>query len=180
MTKILIVVALVLMVGLTAFGQTAATSSIKISVGPEGGVPTGDFNTGYSFGIGGTASVGYAIDPNFSASLKGGYLSFSGKDVSGFTAPTLSIIPILAGLHYYFMPPSDMRVYGAAEGGLYIASVSGGNSSSKFGVAPTLGAEFKAGENMNIDIHGNYTTVFSDPSSTSWIGFGAGLVFVLQ
>jgi opacity protein-like surface antigen len=70
-----------------------------------------------------------------------------------------------------------MRSYVAADAGLYNASVSGGPSSTKFGIAPALGAQFSAGTNMNIDLHVNYTVVFSDPSSTSWIGFGAGLEF---
>jgi hypothetical protein len=169
-----LLLALLALVSLPAFSQVGAFS---IGVGAEGGVPAGDFSNVSSFGIGGMGWVAYTVDPNMTVTGKVGYLSFSNK-VSG--GPSVNMIPILVGGRYFLMPAiesTSMRSYVAADAGLYSASVSGGTSSTKFGIAPALGAQFSAGTNMNVDIHANYTIVFSDPSSTSWIGFGIGLEF---
>ena len=122
-------------------------------------------------------------------------MNFSGKDVSDpFTGGTINtkmgVIPIVLGGKYYFMP-GDTRVYGQANVGLYVltasasetvsdVSVSASTNTSKFGVSPILGAQFKAGDKMWVDAHANYTAVFTEGSTTSWVGFGVGLVFDLQ
>jgi opacity protein-like surface antigen len=193
MKKLAIILTL-LIVALPSFGQTSTPSQWSIGVGVEGGLPTGDFNNYSSFGIGGLAFVGYnGFDPSFQLTLTSGYLNFSGKDytIGDHTWNTkLGIIPILLGGKYYFMP-GDTRVYGQANVGLYLlnasasttisgVSVSGSTNSSKFGVSPILGAQFKAGDKMWVDAHVNYTSVFTDNITTSWIGFGVGLVFDLQ
>src|SRR6266850_493196 len=152
---ILIIAVMFVILNLPAFGQ-GATRSWSLGVAAEGAVPTGDFNTFSSFGIGGIASGVFNVDPNFSATLKSGYVRFSGKDYNfgGTTIKTdFGVVPILVGGRYYFMPAAeDMRFYGAADVGLYLlnASASGGGQSastseSKFGFAPSLGALFKAG-----------------------------------
>ncbi len=197
---VLISLTMMVVLSLSAFAQGTAwpTGSFVVGVGADGGVPTGDFSNASSFGIGGTAVGGYLFDPNAMVYLRAGYIHFSGKDVTvlvGFDPNTLepiygtesvswSVVPILAGGRYYFIPPGDMRVYGGAELGIYnlSASVSGSSSSTsstKFGVAPTLGAQFKAGDKMDVDVHVNYSIVFTDVSNTSWVGFGVGLLFDL-
>jgi opacity protein-like surface antigen len=188
---VVIVAILVVLCSLSAFGQ--AVGSWRIGVGAEGGLPIGDFNNVSSFGIGGVASAGYVVDPAFTVSLNSGYIHFSGKDftVAGTTVNTsYNVVPILVCGKYYFMP-GDTRVYGAASVGMYLlsasasATVSGVNvsastSDTKFGFAPALGAEFKAGDKMFVDVHGNYSYISTDVTSTSFIGFGVGLVFDLQ
>ncbi|MBI1805679.1 MAG: outer membrane beta-barrel protein [Ignavibacteria bacterium] len=189
----LLLVAAILVLNLPMFGQDATTGGWTLTVGAGGGVPVGDFNNASNFGIGGVASLGYVADPNFTVSATSGYLHFSGKDVTsgGYTFSTaVNIVPILVGGQYFFMPPGDVRVYGAANAGLYLlsysastnvsgVSVSGSTSESKFGVSPTLGAQFKAGDKMNVDVNANYTAVFTDNTTTSWVGFGIGLEFGL-
>jgi len=196
MKKLAIIVAL-LVVALPLFGQTSSPSQWSLGVGAEGGVPVGDFNNESNFGIGGLAFVGYnGFDPAFQLTLSSGYVSFSGKDIADpFTGGTintkLGVIPIVVGGKYYFMP-GDTRVYGQANVGLYIltasasetdssgVSISASTNTSKFGVSPVLGVQFKAGDKMSVDVHANYTSVFTEGSTTSWFGFGLGLVFDLQ
>ncbi len=195
MKKLAIMVAL-LIIALPLYGQTAGPSQWSIGVGAEGGVPVGDFNNASNFGIGGLAFVGYnGFDPAFQLTLSSGYVHFSGKDISDpFTGGTINtkwgIIPIVLGGKYYFMP-GDTRVYGQANVGLYVlsasadetvgsATVSVSSSTSKFGVSPVLGAQFKAGDKMWVDVHANYSAVFTEGSTTSWVGFGLGLVFDLE
>jgi len=183
--------ALLVLTSCSAFGQ--GSSQWALGVKAQGGLPTGDFKNFSDFGFGGTVWGAYMVDPNATITLRSGYLRFSGKDytISGVTAKTsYGIIPITAGIRYFFMP-GDTRVYGAAEAGLYLlnasadvtvsgVTVSASTNTSKFGVNPMLGVQFKAGDKMNVDVHGAYTDVFTDNSSTSWIDFGIGLEFILQ
>jgi opacity protein-like surface antigen len=189
----LLMFALLLLTSCVAFGQGAAASQWVLGVKAEGGVPTGDFKNVTDFGFGGTVWGGYMFDPSCTVTLRSGYVRFSGKDfnISGVTVKTnYGVVPITAGLRYFFMP-GDTRVYGTAEAGLYLlnasadatvngVSVSASTNTSKFGINPTLGVQFKAGDKMNVDVHGAYTDVFTDNSSTSWVDFGIGLEFMLQ
>ena len=193
MKRIVFAVVLALL-ALSAISFAQSTSTVgnwRVGVGLEAGLPTGDFNNASSFGIGGRVGAGYVIDPNAVLSLKLGYLHFSGKDVTvpisltqtTTTNVSMSVIPILVGGKYFFNPPGDMRWYGAADVGLYVMSASGGGesaSSSKFGISPAVGGQFKAGDNMWVDAHVNYTDVFTDVTSSSWIGIGVGLIFDLK
>lgn len=189
MKRIVFAVVLALFVlSAVSFAQTSTTGNWRVGVGLETALPTGDFNNVSSLGIGGRVGAGYVIDPDAVLTLKVGYLHFSGKDItvpisateSVTTSVSWGVIPILVGGKYYFTP-GDMRWYGAADVGLYVLSASGGgSSSSKFGIAPGVGAQFKAGDNMWVDAHLNYSDVFTDNTSTSWIGIGVGLVFDLK
>jgi opacity protein-like surface antigen len=150
----------------------------SVGVGLETGVPTGDFNTGYSFGIGGLANLRYVIDQNLSFGVKAGYMTFSAKEIAGLTGNNINVIPILVGAQYFLTPPMEttsMRVYAAGDLGLFM--LSNGNSESKFGFAPILGAQFKAGDKMYVDVHANYTIIPADPSAFSWVSAGIGLEF---
>lgn len=198
MSKVLIVVAALVLLSLPLFGQSAgpAPGTLSLGIGVETGVPMGDFSNYTSFGIGGLAVGSYDIDQNLAVNVKVGYLHFSGKDytILAHTINTsFSEVPILVGLKYFFTPATEgtsMRLYGAADVGLYASSqsasatVSGINvslstSSTDFGVSPILGARFKAGNNMDVDAHVNYTAVFTSGSTTSWFGIGVGLIFTL-
>jgi opacity protein-like surface antigen len=190
MNKVALILAAILVVSVTAFGQ-AGTWSAGFSA--AGALPIGDLSNTSKLGIGGTAWGAYNVDPNLSIMVKSGYLRFSGKDISttinipGYgdttltgTAGSVGAVPILVCGRYFFMPPGDTRVYGSADVGMYMLSFEGGGSSTKFGFSPTLGAQFKAGEKMNVDIYGNYTYVATDITAATWIGFGIGLEFMLQ
>jgi len=178
MKKVTFILIGLCLIGLPVFSQ-AQTGNMSLGIGLETGVPSGDLSNASSFGIGGLAVGSYDVDQNLAVNVKIGYLRFSGKDNAG----SLGIIPILAGVKYFLTPKletTSMRVYAAGDVGLYSASPEGGNSSTKFGVSPILGARFEAGSNMDVDLHVNYTTVFTDVSSTSWMGVGVGLVFGLK
>jgi hypothetical protein len=198
----LVLLVVLVMASLAASAQStnATAGSITIGVGAEAAIPMGDFSNATSFGIGGLALGSYDIDENLAVNLKAGYLHFSGKDQTvpgGGTASTsYGIIPILIGAKYFFTPAmneTSMRPYGAADVGLFVRSYTapsytvgniiyggGSTSSTDFGVSPILGARFKAGDSMDVDVHANYTAVFTSGSTISWVGVGLGLVFGLQ
>ena len=178
----LVLLSLVALVSVSAFGQTPANGRISLGFGVEGALPLGDFSNASNFGIGGMGLIAYPVDPNLTLTGKVGYMSFSSKASGG---PSLHMIPVLVGARYFLMPSiesTSMRSYIAADAGIYNSSVDLGGgfgtvSSTKFGIAPTVGAQFAAGAGMNVDVHVNYSMIFTDPSSTSFLGFGIGLEF---
>ena len=186
MNKIMFVLFAVL-IAFSASAQSQGTWAV--GVGGDVAVPIGDFSNFSKVGIGGTAWAGYLVDENLSITGKVGVLSFSGKDFTAsytllgvttsttVTGASTTIIPILVGARYFFMPPADMRVYGSADVGMYNIGNGGG---TKVGFAPSLGAQFKAGDNMNVDVRANYTTITTEGSSSSWVGVGIGLEFGLK
>ena len=166
-----------------AGGCAAYSQQMSLGINGEVALPMGTFSDVAGVGFGGTALFGYQIDPNLTLTGRVGYLTFSEKETDW---PTWSAIPILVGARYYFMPEGDMRVYGAAELGLYSvtlkATVLGldiSTSESDFGFAPTLGAQFKVGDNMNLDAHLNYSYISTEGDAINWIGLGVGLEFGL-
>jgi hypothetical protein len=171
-----LVFSLVALFAATVSAQTPVASSVSIGFGAEAGVPVGDLKNASDFGIGGMGWIAYDVDPSLTLTGKVGYISFSGKS----PAPSLNIVPILVGGRYMLTPAMEvtsMRSYIGVDAGLYSMSASGFNSSTKFGIAPALGAQFSAGPTIDIDIHVSYATIFSDPNSSSWVGVGVGLEF---
>lgn len=180
-------VVFILFATLIAFGALAqAQGTWAVGIGGDVAVPVGDFSNFAKLGIGGSGWVGYMVDQNLTVTGKVGVLSFSSKDETfndpilgpiTLSGPSSTVIPILVGVRYFFMPPADMRVYGSAEVGMYNIN---NNVGTKFGFSPALGAQFKAGDNMNVDVRANYTTVTTEGSSSSWVGVGLGLEFGLK
>jgi hypothetical protein len=117
----------------------------QFSGGLELGVPIGDFSKGANVGFG--ASVRYDKEIkeqlNWTASI--GYLSYGLKGSSGVTGHT-SMIPIMAGIKYYFSE-ANSGFYGGADIGFVPITVSvdvsgfGSSSASetRFAFAPGVG-----------------------------------------
>ncbi|HVS95511.1 MAG TPA: hypothetical protein VHE54_03465 [Puia sp.] len=102
------------------------------------GLPTGDFGTINSFGIGAQLQGEYAFSNQLSAVATTGYTDFFGKTFNtgfgSFKAPSLGHIPILVGARFY---PAEQIFLGAQIGyGLYTG---GGSSSSGFEYRPQVG-----------------------------------------
>jgi opacity protein-like surface antigen len=164
-------------------GCAAYAQQMTLGVNGEVALPMGTFADVAGVGFGGTALFGYQIDPNLTLTGRVGYLTFAEKETDW---PTWSTIPILVGARYFFMPEGDMRVYGAAELGLYSVSLSASvgdidvsTTETKFGFSPSLGAQFKVGDNMNLDAHLNYSYISTEGDAINWIGLGVGLEFGL-
>lgn len=185
----------------TATAQDAVpVDGTSLGVEADGMLPMGDFSDVSEFGVGGTVYLAHGIAPGLSITGRSGFLYFGGKEyafavgtTTGTAKVNITMIPILAGLKYFFTQ-GDSRVYGAAEAGLYMMSGSGDftptgggagasfdvDSESKFGVSPSLGVQFKAGEKMVVDAHANFSNVFTENSSTNWITFAIGFEFLMN
>ena len=118
---------------LFAFALTPAFS--QFNAGLDVGFPSGSWSDGWSTGIGlsGRYEASIQRQLNWTASI--GFLSFSGKTVSGFKFPSETIIPVVGGVKYYFQK-DNAGVYGAADMGLFFGNNDAG---TKFGFSPGLG-----------------------------------------
>ncbi len=97
--------------------NTAGTFSL--GVGAEFILPvTTGFKDAYNIGYGGTASAELAISDDLSGMLRAGYVVLTGKEVfPGVTLENGTMIPVVVGLKYYFMP-GTLRFYGAFDVGI--------------------------------------------------------------
>lgn len=118
----------------------------QFSIGAELALPMGTpFSDGFNMGFGGSVNYQAAINDNLSWLGYAGYQTYSGKNLpSGYSA-SFSMIPIQAGVRYYFTE-SGNGFYGEVDLGMFFASASasgGGlsfsSSDSKFGFTPALG-----------------------------------------
>jgi hypothetical protein len=115
MKKVLVLLVVALfMVGLS----NAQPTKLKFGVGPYIGLPLGTFSDITSVGFGGLVQGELDLAPQWVGTASVGYLSFSGKTVSGFSYGNWSIVPVWVGGKYFFTP----NVYGAAQIGLNFIS----------------------------------------------------------
>ncbi|MFI5218669.1 MAG: outer membrane beta-barrel protein [Bacteroidia bacterium] len=141
----------------------------RFSIGPEMGIPVGDFSRYASLGFGGTVGYEYPIGDKIGIGLRAGYITFGGKDGNASQA----IIPLQAFFKYYFLAVQDgfyaMGSVGMTNGK---ANVNGAESSTKLSYAPELGYHL-----ANIDLGFRYQLVSTESYTTSWIGIRFAFVF---
>ncbi|MBX3101520.1 MAG: outer membrane beta-barrel protein [Bacteroidetes bacterium] len=169
-----ILVGLFLLLGSTAFAQ-------GISVGVDGGygVPQGDFGDAYSGGGGAELRARfYPMDKLHLGLNTGFYVYPSASTVNGQALSvegTTSIIPITAGIEYYFFD-KIVKPYIGLDFGLYMSSVKSTvevlntkttttKSDNNFGIAPNAGVMFGLSPVTNLNIGVKYPTIFSEDSN---------------
>lgn len=162
---------------LCTFAVVSSMAQGRFSAGAELALPMGDFGDAFGTGFGATVRYEAPINDNLSWMGTAGYLAFGEKDDSGFKA---SIIPINAGLKYYFAGESFAGFYAGAELGFNIVkvkfdydlpgigNVSGDNSETEFGFAPQIGYHLPV-----IDISLRYAIV----NDADYLGVRVAYVF---
>ncbi len=169
MKKVLLSAAIVVALTFSANAQkTDDVSKLKFSVGLEAALPLGDFGTGWSFGVGGSAQADYNVSEELDLTLSAGVLSYSGKTVSGYTIPSITFIPVLVGTKYAFTE----KVYGSAQLGLTFITATG-SSSSGFTFAPGVGIKFTE----NLDALVKYTSVSAGNGFGSYGALGVRVAY---
>ncbi len=124
MKNLLVVVALISLVAFSANAQ----GKISFGVGADLALPmSSGFSDGWGIGIGGTAKVYYPFNDMITFNGTAGYMTFSGKEQTigtvKVTPGSWSMIPVVVGARYYFMPATaKMRFYGAFDMGLIFSS----------------------------------------------------------
>lgn len=130
--KIFFLSLLILIVTLTVHAQK--TFGVKISIGAELGAVTGDFSDRYSFAAGGTGQLDFNVDNSLAITGNAGIIQLIGKKISSSIKNTsLTLVPLLAGVKYYF----TRNIYGSAQLGSSVQLKK--NSSSIFTYIPGIG-----------------------------------------
>ena len=194
----LLIVVLVACLSVAAQAQDTYKPSWIVGMDLRGLLPMGDFEEVASFGVGGTLYAGYAFSPSIAVTARTGYIYTGGKEIQdpgglpGTLQTNYGIVPLLGGVKFYFNE-GDSRFYAAGEAGMFFLSgtteltnslggavSSGSGSDSKFGYAPAVGAQFRAGRNMMIDAHVDYTAIPDDGGDFSWVTIGIGAEWVMD
>ncbi len=201
MKKFLLAVVVLALV-FTVNGTSMAAGKMSLSVGADVLLPMGTFGDAVSTGFGGSVRGQYDITPMFSAGVTIGYFTWSAKDqtVLGATVKGTSLkgLPIRVFGKYYFMPEGEkLRVYGMAELGFFIATVTvpaqtftyfgvtytspeASASETDFNYAPGVGLELPLGSgNTKLDISVRYDGIATSGSSSGSIGARVGVNFGL-
>jgi hypothetical protein len=158
---------LLLTAALVIFSVASSFAQGRFSIGADLAFPQGDIGDAVGIGFGADVRYESPINDNLSWMATAGFLSFGEKDDSGVK---LSIIPINAGLKYYFTE-SFNGFYAGAELGFNIAKVKfdgGDDSETKFGFAPQIGYHL-----ANFDFALRYSII----DDADFVGLRAAYVF---
>jgi hypothetical protein len=184
-----IIMAAAACIALTA--GTVKAQNGRFSVGAELALPMGNFKDAAGMGFGGSVRYEYPVSDNLGLTGTVGYLVFGKKSFNdGFVdvESTSSMIPVQAGLKYYFQE-SQNGFYAMAELGIHnfhskvstpsytvlgftfpASEVSG--SSTNLSYAPELGYHL-----ANIDLGVRYQIISTTGSTTSYLGLRFAYVF---
>lgn len=164
----------------------------KMGISVQGGVflPTGDFGDAAGTGFGGTGTFLYDLSPMFQVTGSVGYATWGSKeDLPAGWEYSFSSIPVQVGLRYAF-GKGNFLPYVAAETGIHFLSskvtyeyfgqtFTSDDSESKFGFAPGAGFLYNFNPKTGLDVTLKYNMIFTEGSTTTYLGINAGVAFAL-
>jgi hypothetical protein len=126
------------------FGATAQDN--QISLGLDAGLPMGDFGDAYSLGIGPAAGFELPVGDNLGITAQLSYqILMVQSDFADFVK-SASMVPIQAGLKYYFMDQQE-GFYGHGQVGVHMSSVT--TEDIDLGILGTIEGETESSTNMS-------------------------------
>jgi hypothetical protein len=142
----------------TVKAQTTPANALRMSIGVDAGLPTGNLTIGSNFVLGGTIHLQYGITNNFDVSLASGADHFFSKinPSTGTRFDSFGIIPIKAGVKWFFVP----SLYVAGEGGIGVEETDAGAGNTKMLLSPELGW---ANTNWDIGVRYDHYQSGNDP-----------------
>jgi hypothetical protein len=148
---------LTIVFALLCAGVFAQGKSPKLSIGPEVGLPLGDYRYLYSFSLGGTAKLEIPINgSNFSISATAGYINYFGKNAQDYyfvgnriynytyKVKDAGFIPVKVGGKYY----ANKNVYLEGEVGI-VSNVNSSSDNIAFAFAPGIGISLPIHKSKN-------------------------------
>ena len=143
-----------------------------IGFGPEVSLPSGNSSNVSAVGLGGFVKAEIGISDKFALTAQGSLTSFLGKKIFGAKTPTVTYIPVKAGLKYYTSP--DFYFEGQVGASMPI----NGKTSTSFAWSPGLGAYInKRDANHKLDLGLRYESWTS--SDFNFITLRVGYLFGL-
>ena len=117
--------------------QTTPAKALLFSAGADAGFPTGNLTIGSTFVLGGTLRLQYGLTDNLALTLTSGADHFFSKinPATGKKFDSFGVIPIKAGLKYFFVP----SIYFGIEGGIAIEETDNGVGNTKTLISPAVG-----------------------------------------
>ncbi|MBL7952974.1 MAG: hypothetical protein JNM62_14795 [Flavobacteriales bacterium] len=109
------------MAAVTLAGGLLAQSN-QLSLGVDLALPLGDFGDAYSLGVGPTVGFEVPVGDNLGVTLQAGYDILMVKSELSDFVKSASMIPVQAGLKYYFMEQQE-GFYGHGQIGIHATSV---------------------------------------------------------
>jgi hypothetical protein len=152
--------------------STSDNKEFRLSVGPDFGLPTGNFNTGYSWAVGGSVQADIPIIPNFYVTVNAGYDDAFVRS-NEFPGRNLQMIPVKAGLKYFFID-NLLYVQGTA-GAAFLGNKSdaGADKSAGFLWSPQVGVLVKLAPKNYID-----AGVYYQQTQNFWNDGGGNIALV--
>ncbi|MCX6831880.1 MAG: hypothetical protein NT028_07045 [candidate division Zixibacteria bacterium] len=192
MKKILVLVAVIMLFGMTAvYGQAIGDLKGKMAVGGflDYGIGFGDqfksfdyvgFTAKSSLGLSFGGKFLYGVAPKIAVKGLFDYQTESYKvTILGVEAKSsYHILEISANGMYFFSPEKKMCPYVEAGPGMYSFG-DGGSSTSKIGVNAGIGGIYMINEKLAIDAGGRFHMIFTDVKKTNYVDIHAGVSFFL-
>jgi Outer membrane protein beta-barrel domain len=156
------------------FSVKAQRGNNQICVAAEVGIPTGDFNTGFKTGFGGSVKGLFGFGNTGQFTLTTGYSEYKAKESTSEMSASIGIIPILAG---YRLSMNGLYVEPQAGYGIYSAKIKyQGESASSSSGAFTYAAGIGYAKNK-IDIGVRYQGATEDGDNIGLVGIHIGYNF---
>ena len=186
--KIGVVTALLVSLAFASQAQTSTQSAsasdkqeFRLSVGPEVGLPIGQFSNGYGWMLGGTVQGELPIAKNFYVIANAGYNNFFVKD-GKLPDQDIRTIPVKAGLKYFFVP--NLLYVSAEAGASFLLNKDDliANKSTAFVYAPQVGVLLKLAPKNYLDIGFRFQgngSFYDNGSYTNFLGLRVAYTFGL-
>ena len=133
--------------------STSSDKEFRLSVGPEFGLPLGNFSNAYNWTFGGSVQADIPILSRFYVTVNAGYNEAFVKTNSGDDNPgrDLQLIPVKAGLKYFFF--DDLVYVQGQAGATFLANKTetGADKSAGFTYSPQVGVLVKLAPKNYID-----------------------------
>ncbi|RZL31516.1 MAG: hypothetical protein EOP00_35015 [Pedobacter sp.] len=132
------------------FLSASAQPSPNISIGPEFGLPSGNFTNISGIGLGASVKADFPIAPEVSLTLDAGFMNFFGKKNKLINIQDLTYMPIKAGIKYHL----SEGIYAEAQLGAAFPLNTG--QARLFAWSPGLGNLFKLRSENLLDVSLRY------------------------
>jgi len=186
--KIGVVTALLVTIAISSKAQTSPstdTQEFRLSIGPDAGVPLGNFSNAYNWNFGGSIQADIPIIRNLYVTVNAGYDNFfvkNGQLPDQIPSRNMEVIPVKAGLKYF---PFGKLFYVQGEAGAsFLADKSdvGADKAAAFVYAPQIGVLLPNASKNYIDIGFRFegtSSFYNGGSSNNFLGLRVAYSFAL-
>ncbi|HLZ87688.1 MAG TPA: hypothetical protein VKQ52_10620 [Puia sp.] len=188
--KIGVVTALLVSFAFTSQAQTAnpgngntgsSDKEWRISVGPEAGLPLGNYSNGYNWYFGGSAQLDIPVMHSLFVTVNAGYDNLFAKS-GEIPGTNLQLIPLKAGLKYFFI--GDLVYVQAQAGATIVANKTDvlADKSAAFTYTPQVGVLLKLAPKNYIDVGFRWeqtSSFYNGGSNLSTLGLRVAYTFGL-